>query len=212
MRKAQFYTAAAKSKGSVTLPAEFDGVVHKHALYQAVRAFRANQRQGTHATKTRAEVSGGSRKPWRQKGTGRARQGTTRAAQWKGGGVVFGPKPRQYRIDLPKKIRRLARQSALNQRANESALVVIEGLEFEVPKTRELARMLDKLGVGAGKVLMLTDGTKRNVVLSGRNLPRVSVMPFREVTAYDVLCADAIVIEQGALQAGGPSGKGGANA
>ena len=162
------------------LPAEFDGVVHKGALYQAVRAFRGNQRQGTHSTKTRAEVSGGGRKPWKQKGTGRARQGTIRAAQFRGGGVVFGPKPRSYRIELPKKIRRLARQSALNQRASEGALVVIESIEFDAPKTRQLRETLAKIGFDGRKVLVLTKGAKPNVYLSGRNMPRVTVLPYSD--------------------------------
>ena len=199
MREAQLFTAAAEAKGQVKLPDEFDGVVHENALYQAVRAYRGNQRQGTHSTKTRAEVSGGGRKPWRQKGTGRARQGTIRAAQFRGGGVVFGPKPRSYRIELPKKIRRLARQSAFNQRAIEGRLFVIEALDFDAPKTRDLGALLEKLGVGEQKVLVLTNGTNRNVYLSGRNMPRVSVLAFDDASAYNVLWSGAVVVEQGAL-------------
>ena len=215
MLKAQLFTSAAKPKGSVALPAdEFDGVVHKGALYQAVRAFRGNQRQGTHSTKTRAEVSGGGRKPWRQKGTGRARQGTIRAAQWRGGGIVFGPKPRSYRIDLPKKLKRLARRSALNARAGEGALFVIEALDFAVPKTRELAALLEELGVGGKKVLVLTSDVNPNVYLSGRNMQRVSVMRYHDAAAYDILWADAVVVEQSALQStpGAPPGKADADA
>ena len=207
MPEAQFFTSAAQAKGNVKLPTEFNGVVHKGALYQAVRAYRGNQRQGTHSTKTRAEVSGGSRKPWRQKGTGRARQGTIRAAQFRGGGVVFGPKPRSYRIELPKKLRRLARQSALNQRASEGALVVIENFDFEAPKTRQLRETLEKIGFGGRKVLVLTKGTKPNVYLSGRNMPRVSVLPYAEASAYEILWADKVVIEQDALAANADGGK-----
>jgi len=120
MLEAQFYAANAKAKGAYTLPAEFDGVVKEGALYHAVRAHRNNQRQGTHATKTRAEVSGGSRKPWRQKGTGRARQGSTRAPNWVGGGIAFGPQPRSYRTDLPRKVRHLG-----TQRGHEEAQRVV---------------------------------------------------------------------------------------
>lgn len=199
MLEAQFFTSAAQAKGNVELPTEFNDVVHKGALYQAVRAYRGNQRQGTHSTKTRAEVSGGGRKPWRQKGTGRARQGTTRAAQFRGGGVVFGPKPRSYRIELPKKIRRLARQSALNQRASEGALVVIENFDFEAPKTRQLRETLEKIGFGGRKVLVLTNGPKSNVYLSSRNMPRVSVLPYADASTYEILWADKVVIEQDAL-------------
>ena len=207
MLNAQFFTSSAQAKGNVKLPPEFDGVVHKGALYQAVRAFRGNQRQGTHSTKTRAEVSGGGRKPWRQKGTGRARQGTTRAPHFRGGGVVFGPKPRSYRIELPKKIRRLARQSALNQRASEGALVVIENFDFEAPKTRQLRETLEKIGFGGRKVWVLTKGPKPNVYLSGRNMPRVSVLPYADASAYEILWADKVVIEQDALAANADGGK-----
>ncbi|MEE8134327.1 MAG: 50S ribosomal protein L4 [Gemmatimonadales bacterium] len=207
MPEAQFFTSAAQAKGNVKLPTEFNGVVHKGALYQAVRAYRGNQRQGTHSTKTRAEVSGGGRKPWRQKGTGRARQGTIRAAQFRGGGVVFGPKPRSYRIELPKKLRRLARQSALNQRASEGALVVIENFDFEAPKTRQLRETLEKIGFGGRKVLVLTKGPKPNVYLSGRNMARVSVLPYADASAYEILWADKVVIEQDALAANADGGK-----
>ena len=207
MPEVQFFTSAAQAKGNVKLPTEFNGVVHKGALYQAVRAYRGNQRQGTHSTKTRAEVSGGGRKPWRQKGTGRARQGTIRAAQFRGGGVVFGPKPRSYRIELPKKLRRLARQSALNQRASEGALVVIENFDFEAPKTRQLRETLEKIGFGGRKVLVLTKGPKPNVYLSGRNMARVSVLPYADASAYEILWADKVVIEQDALAANADGGK-----
>jgi len=199
MPEAQLFTAAAKEKGSFALPGEFDGTVNEDVLYHAVRAYRNNQRQGTHSTKTRAEVSGGSRKPWRQKGTGRARQGTTRAPHWPGGGIAFGPKPRSYQTDLPRKVKRLARQSALNARAGEGALYVIEGLPFETPKTKQLAELLDKLGVGGKKVLVLTNEHNEGAYLSGRNLPKVHVMRYSDVSAYEVLWSDAVVVEADAL-------------
>lgn len=199
MPDAQLFTAAAKAKGSVALPGEYDGTVNEDVLYHAVRAYRNNQRQGTHSTKTRSEVSGGSRKPWRQKGTGRARQGTTRAPHWPGGGIAFGPKPRSYQTDLPKKVKRLARQSALNARAGEGAISVIEGLEFENPKTKQLAELLDKLGLAGKKVLVLTSEYREAVFLSSRNLPRVHVMRYGDVSAYEVLWSDAVVVEAAAL-------------
>jgi large subunit ribosomal protein L4 len=199
MLEAQLYTAAAEPKGSYALPKEYDGTVNEAVLYDAIRAFQNNQRQGTASTKTRAEVAGGSRKPWRQKGTGRARQGTIRAAQWTGGGVVFGPRPRSYRTELPRKVKRLARQSALNARAREGSLFVIEGFEFESPKTKQMVDMLAKMGLESRKVLVLTSGMRSNVYLSGRNLEDVYVMPYADASAYEVLWSDAIVVEESAL-------------
>jgi len=199
MLEAQLYTADAKQKGSYALPEEFDGTVNRAVLYHAVRAHRNNLRQGTHSTKTRAEVSGGSRKPWRQKGTGRARQGTIRAAQWRGGGVVFGPKPRSYHTDVPRKVKRLARQSALNARANEGALHVIESLEFEGPKTRRMVDLVESLGLGSNKVLILTTEVRPEVYLSGRNLRSVHVTRYADASAYEILWSDAVVVEQAAI-------------
>ena len=199
-----------KKRSKFTLPAEFDGKVSEGALYHAVRAFLSNQRQGTHSTKTRSEVSGGNQKPWRQKGTGRARQGTTRAPHWRGGGVVFGPKPRSYRVDLPRKVKRLARRSALNARANDGALYVIERFEFEQPKTKQLIELLDKLELAGRKVLVLTADVQPAVYRSGRNLPRVHVMRYAEVTAVEVLWADAVIVEEAALATeGSPPAPGG---
>jgi large subunit ribosomal protein L4 len=199
MLEARFYAADAKQKGVVTLPAEFDGVVKTGALYHAVRAYRNNQRQGTHATKTRSEVSGGSQKPWRQKGTGRARQGSIRAPHWVGGGIAFGPRPRSYRTPLPKKVRQLARQSALNARASEGALHVIEGFEFSAPRTRQLVELLASLGLAGRKVLVLTAETNTHLHLSGRNVPEVHVMRYRDAAAYDILWAQALLVEQAAI-------------
>ncbi len=199
MLEAQFYTAGAKHQGAYALPPEFDGVVREGALYHAVRAYRNNQRQGTHATKTRAEVSGGNQKPWRQKGTGRARQGSTRSPHWVGGGVAFGPQPRSYRTGLPRKVRQLARRSALNARAAAGGIHVIEGFAFPAPRTRQLAELLGTLGLAGRKVLVLTAATNENLYLSGRNLPDVQVMRYADAAAYDILWADALVVEQAAI-------------
>jgi large subunit ribosomal protein L4 len=199
MLEAQLYTAGAEPKGTYALPNEFDGQVHETALYYAVRAYLANQRHGTHSTKTRSEVSGGGRKPWRQKGTGRARQGTIRAAQWTGGGIVFGPRPRSYRTDLPRKLKRLARQSALNARANEGAVFVIESLAFEQPKTKQMAELVGKLGLEGRKVLVLTAEARPPVYLSSRNLRDVHVIPYADASPYELLWSDAVVIEEGAI-------------
>lgn len=191
--------AGAKKKSKFALPSAYDGKVHEGALYHTVRAYLSNQRQGTHSTKSRSEVSGGRSKPWRQKGTGRARQGTTRAPQWRGGGVVFGPKPRSHHLDLPRKVRRLAKQSALNARARDGDLYVIESLGFERPKTRELVDILTKLGIEEQKVLVLTAEHRPEVFLSSRNLPRVHAMQYAHAAAYEVLWADALVVEEAAF-------------
>ena len=193
-------STGAKKKANFTLPATYDGAVHEGAIYHAVRAYLSNQRQGTHSTKTRAEVTGGGSKPWRQKGTGRARQGTIRAAQWRGGGIVFGPKPRSYRIELPRKVRQLAKRSALNARATDGALYVIESLSFEQPKTRQMVELLEKLELSGKKVLLLTDENRTAVFLSARNLARVRVMQYANASAYEIIWDDALVVEESALK------------
>src|SRR5438552_8374652 len=198
MIEAPHYSAAGAKKKAVRLPgALFDGTVNKHTLHRAVVTYLANQRQGTHDTKTRAEVSGGNQKPWRQKGTGRARQGSIRAPQWRHGGIVFGPHPRDYRLGIPKKVRQLAKKSALNARAREGALVVVDPLDFEKPKTKTLVELLAKLGVADRKVLLLTAGQAHahNVYLSGRNIPGVHVMRFADATAYETLWPGAVASE-----------------
>ncbi|MDR0788429.1 MAG: 50S ribosomal protein L4 [Gemmatimonadota bacterium] len=202
MPSAKFFKANGESNGALELPIDpFDGIVNEAVLHQAVKAYLANQRQGTAAVKTRGKVSGGKRKIWRQKGTGRARQGSIRAPHWKGGGVVFGPIPRDYRQDLPKRVRGLARRSAFNTRAQNEQVSVIEHFEVNAPKTREIVRLLDKIGLGERKVLILTDGVNSNLVLSARNLPNVSVLPYREASAYEVLNATELLIEAGAFVA-----------
>jgi large subunit ribosomal protein L4 len=204
MIEAPHFSAAGAKKKAVRLPeALFDGTVNEDVLHRAVVTFLANQRQGTHQTKTRALVSGGNQKPWRQKGTGRARQGSTRAPHWRHGGIVFGPHPRDYRLGIPKKIRQLAKKSALNARAREDALFVVDVLAYEKPKTKVLAELLGKLGVADSNVLVLTAGEEHshNVYLSGRNIPKVKVVRFSDVTAYEILWAKAVVIEVSALGA-----------
>ena len=199
----QYSASGGKRRSKFALPeTEFDGNVSEAALHASVRAYLNNQRQGTHKAKTRGEVTGGSAKPWRQKGTGRARQGTIRAAHWRGGGVVFGPRPRDYRTTIPRKVRRLARHSALNARAREDALVIIEDLSFETPRTAQLAEVLAKVGVIERKVLVLTNGMKHGLYLSGRNMPAVQVVPYSEASAYEILWSDVVLVEEGVF--GGP--------
>src|SRR5215213_10287276 len=156
--EAAAYTAQGTARESVRLPeALFDGTVHMPAMHQAVKAFLANQRQGTAATKTRGFVVGGNQKPWKQKGTGRARAGSTRAPHWVGGGTVFGPTPRSYAQYVPRQVRALARKSALNARAREDAIFVIDRFDYDVPQTARLKALVDRLGAGERKVLILTD-------------------------------------------------------
>src|SRR5213595_1218053 len=205
MIEAPHYSAAGASKKAVALhEALFDGTVNQDVLHRAVITFLSNQRHGTSNTLTRSEVSGGNQKPWRQKGTGRARQGSTRSPHWRHGGVVFGPHPRDYRLGIPKKVRQLAKKSALNARAREGALVVVDPLAFEKPKTKTLVELLAKLGVADRKVLLLTagQGQAHNVYLSGRNIPGVHVMRFADATAYEILWSDAVVVELPALAGG----------
>jgi len=198
--QAKAYTAKGITRDSVALPGDlFDGTVHMPAMHQAVKAFLANQRQGTAATKTRGFVVGGNQKPWKQKGTGRARQGSTRSPNWVGGGTVFGPQPRSYAQYVPRQVRALARKSALNARAREDAIVVVDVLEFDAPKTSQMTALIERVGGAEKKVLVLTNGARQNVFLSGRNIPNVHVMPYRDVSTYHILWSDLVVIEEGAL-------------
>jgi large subunit ribosomal protein L4 len=218
MYTAPVYSADGEKTGDRELPETlFDGTVHEAAMWQVVKAYLANQRQGTASTKTRAMVKGGNRKPWRQKGTGRARQGSIRAAQWRGGGNVFGPRAdRNFRQDVPKQIRWLARRSAYNVRAQDGGVFVLDALQFDAPKTQRVAALLAALAAprnagpapeGAKRprkhqfnVLLLTDGYKPIVHRSARNIPGVQVRPFGNESAYDVLWADALIIEAPALE------------
>ena len=197
---AQAFTAGGTEREKVSLPAEvFDGTVNMPVMHQAVRAFLANQRQGTAATKTRGFVAGGNQKPWRQKGTGRARQGSRRAPHWVGGGAVFGPHPRSYAEYVPRQVRALARKSALNARARENAIFVIDNFAYDVPKTQRLLELLRSLDVAEKKVLILTDGVKPNLFLSCRNIPWAHVLPYSDVSTYHVLWSDVVLIESAAL-------------
>jgi large subunit ribosomal protein L4 len=198
--EAETFTALGTPRSAVPLPGElFDGTINMPVMHQAVKAFRANQRQGNAATKIRKFVTGGNQKPWKQKGTGRARQGSTRAPHWVGGGTVFGPTPRSYAEYVPRQVRALARKSALNARAREGAVKVIDAFHFDAPHTRRIVELLAALGVSDRKVLILTDGTQPNVYLSGRNLPLVQVLPYSDVSTYHVLWSDVVLIEASAI-------------
>lgn len=201
MFKAPYYKTDGSKGRARSLPAElFDGQVNEHVLHQVVKAYLSNQRQGTAAAKNRSAVAGGSRKPWRQKGTGRARQGTIRAAQWAGGGRAFPPQPHSWRQRVPRKVRDLAHRSALNARALDERVILIDGLDMEKPKTATLRDYLESIGA-EGKVLLLTEGIKKNVYLSARNLPQIEVRAFGDESTYDILWSGTLVIERGALEA-----------
>ena len=198
--QAETFTALGTPRSAVPLPGElFDGTINMPVMHQAVKAFRANQRQGNAATKIRKFVTGGNQKPWKQKGTGRARQGSTRAPHWVGGGTVFGPTPRSYAQYVPRQVRALARKSALNARAREGAVKVIDAFNFDAPHTRRIVELLAALGVSDQKVLILTDGAQPNVYLSGRNIPLVQVLPYSDVSTYHVLWSDVVLIEASAI-------------
>jgi large subunit ribosomal protein L4 len=200
--QARAFGADGKAKAAITLPAElFDGTVNVPVMHQVVKATLANQRQGTASTKTRGMVIGGNQKPWKQKGTGRARQGSTRAPHWPGGGTVFGPTPRDYTQRVQKKVRTLGKKSALNVRARENDLLVIDSFEMKAPNTKAMLSLLGKLGVADRKVLFLTDGVKPMTFLSARNIPSTHVMPYQDVGTYHVLWSDVVIIEASALSA-----------
>ena len=199
MYKAPYYKTDGKKGRARALPEWlFDGTVNEGAMHQVVKAYLANQRQGTGSGKNRSAVRGGSNKPWRQKGTGRARAGTIRASHWEGGGLAFPPIPHSWNQKVPKKLKGLARRSAFNARAEEDRVVLIDALEFEAPKTSQLRDYLGTIEV-PGKVLLLTEGRKENIYLSARNLPHVEVRPFGEESVYDILWATSVLIERGAL-------------
>lgn len=175
---------------------------NKHVLSEAVIMQRASMRQGTHAVKNRSAVRGGGRKPWRQKGTGRARQGSIRAPHWVGGGVVFGPTPRSYSYNLPKKVRRLAIKSALSSKTQEGQVIVLESLNFEVPKTKEVVKMLDALNVNE-KALIVTAEKDENVVRSANNLQKVNVLTVDQLNVLDVLAHDKLILTKDAAEVAG---------
>jgi large subunit ribosomal protein L4 len=199
--EAAAYTARGTPRERVSLPGEvFDGTVNVPVMHQAVKAFLANQRQANAHTKIRKYVTGGNQKPWKQKGTGRARQGSTRAPQWVGGGTVFGPlNERNYTETVPRQVRQLARKSALNARAREGAVLVVDAFTNDAPKTKQMLALLAAAGVDGKKVLVLTDGVKLNVFLSARNIPTAHVMPYTDASTYHILWSDVVVIEAPAI-------------
>jgi large subunit ribosomal protein L4 len=175
----------------------FNVEVRQHLIHMAVVQYLANQRQGTKSTKTRAEVRGGGRKPWKQKGTGRARQGSIRSPQWKGGGVVFAPKPRDFSFKLNKKVKKLALKCALSSKAQESKIIVLDELKFEAIKTKQMKTVLENLKLE--KALFVLDGENKNVILSSRNIPNIKTAGVNEINVYDILKYDTLVLTRDAV-------------
>ncbi len=201
MASAIAYSAKGEQAGSLDLPAKVFGIEPKpHAVWEAVVNYQANQRQGTVKTKTRAEISRSNSKPWRQKGTGRARAGTWRSPIWVGGGTMHGPLPRDHHYKMPRKTKRVALLSALSDRANHGRVAVIDGFDLPEVKTKHMAALLGKMGLAGQKVLVLTEGHDDKIVLASRNLPRVVAMPAREVNTYMVVASDWVVATKGALE------------
>jgi len=186
------------SVGTIELNDEIFGVKsNEHAVHMAVVQYLANQRQGTKSTKTRAEVRGGGRKPWRQKGTGRARQGSTRSPQWTGGGVVFAPKPRDFSFKLNKKLKRLALKSVLSDKVKQDKLVVLDSLELPEIKTKAMADICTTLKLN--KALIVMEGVNTNVKLSARNIPYIKTAGVNTINVYDILHHDSLVITKDAV-------------
>ena len=200
MLKTNVYNMSGKLVGEIELPEALFGIEPNNAVvHDSVKNHLANKRQGTQSALTRAEVAGGGRKPWRQKGTGRARQGSTRAPQWTHGGIVFAPKPRDYSYTLNKKAKRLALKSALSAKAAESCVVVIDSIKMEAPKTKEFAAFLAAVGAEK-KPLVVTAAADQNVVKSGRNIPGCQVTFANLLNVYDVVNAGKLVVDQAALE------------
>lgn len=200
MPKVALYNVSGAQVGEVELAEAVFGIQpNAHVVHSAVVLQQAAQRQGTHKTKGRSEVRGGGRKPWKQKGTGRARQGSIRSPQWKGGGVVFGPTPRSYGFKLPKKVRRLAIKSALSSKVIDSDIIVLDQLSLAQPKTKEFAAILGNLKVDR-KALIVTGSYDDNVALSSRNIPGVKFVAADGISVLDVLAHDKLIITQEAVQ------------
>ena len=199
MANVSVYNIEGKEVGSIELNDAVFGVeVNEHLVHMAVVNQLANNRQGTQSAKTRSEVSGGGRKPWRQKGTGHARQGSTRAPQWTGGGIVFAPKPRDYSFKMNKKEKRAALLSALSSKVADSKIVVLDEFKLDEIKTKKFVDVMNNLKVS--KALVVLEGENKNVVLSGRNIPTVKVSATNEINTYDVLKYETLVVTKAAVE------------
>lgn len=200
MPKVTVYNQAGSQVGEIELNDSVFGIEpNKHVMSEVIISLRASQRQGTAKVKNRSEVRGGGRKPWRQKGTGRARQGSIRAPQWRGGGTVFGPVPRSYAYKLPKKVRRLALKSALSTKVQENNILILDQLTFEAPKTKEFVSVLKNLSVDT-KALIVTGDINENAVLSARNIPGVKVVSSNAVNVLDIIGHEKLIMTEDAAR------------
>lgn len=194
------YDANGEKSGQVELPDSIFNVdPHEHSMYLAVRSYLAHQRQGTHKAKERSEVRGGGRKPWRQKGRGTARAGTTRSPLWVGGGTIHGPRPRTYRVELPKKVRRLARKSALSLRVRENNVVIVEDVAMSDYKTKNMASLLKALKLDGNKILQVLPTTQETVFRSSRNISKLSTIQATSLSAYDILSHKTLLLHKSAV-------------
>ena len=199
MANVAVYNMEGKEVDKIELNDSIFGVeINEHLVHMAVLQQLANNRQGTQSAKTRSEVSGGGRKPWRQKGTGHARQGSTRSPQWTGGGVVFAPKPRDYSFKMNKKEKRIALLSALSSKVADNKIVVLDAFNLDEVKTKKFAEVMSNLKVD--KALVVIEGENKNVVLSGRNIPTVKVSATNEINTYDVLKYETLVVTKAAVE------------
>ncbi|WP_313163664.1 50S ribosomal protein L4 [Sedimentibacter sp.] len=199
MPKVALYDIKGSQVGEIELNDSVFGVeVNTHVMYEAVKNYLANQRQGTQSAKTRADVRGGGRKPWRQKGTGRARQGSIRSPQWKGGGVVFAPKPRDYSYSIPKKVKRLALKSALSSKVQDQEIIVIDSLALEQAKTKEMVKVLQNLKSNK-KTLIVIPERDETVVRAAANIPGVKTAYVNTINVYDILNCDSFLITKEAV-------------
>ncbi len=197
----KLYNSNGQEKGKCDLPENIFGQnISESAIYYSVRRILAAERQGTACTKTKGEVSGGGRKPWRQKGTGRARAGSIRSPLWKGGGVTFGPKMRDYYFEIPKKLRKKAIISAFSQRAKEGRIFVVENFSIDTPKTKFIAEMLKNMGIYGSKILFLYDGKDKNLYKSGRNIENLTIVEAYKANPYLVLKHKYIVFTEDGLK------------
>lgn len=200
MTKFQMVDIEGKSADTIELADDiFNVEINEHVVYLVVKNILANRRQGTQSAKTRAEVRGGGRKPWRQKGTGRARQGSIRSPQWRGGGIVFASKPRSYRYTTPKKVRRLAMKSVLTAKVQEDELIVVDNFALDAPKTGAFAKHLKAIGANEKALFVTADESDKNLVLSARNLKNVKLLSVGTLNVYDILKYDSLILTKDAL-------------
>jgi len=198
--KLDIFKTDGTTSGQLDLADDIFGIQpNDHAIYLAVKAYLANQRQGTHKAKERGEVSGGGKKPWKQKGRGGSRAGTSRSPLWVGGGTIFGPRPRDYRQVIPKKVKRLARKSAYSHKVKDDQLMIVEDFSLQQAKTKEFAGILSNLKVSGKKVLLLTAEYSEVVYKSGRNIPKVKILEAAKASTYDILNNQVLIVQKSAV-------------